>query len=87
MDITEYVVEGTSYDRDEWIKFWGGIRQGPLKNMYTLKLGTYFYKSRECYFSWDRSIGKDGKEYYTISDVDPRNEKERRLNPKSKEFE
>jgi len=78
MRLTDYVIEGNSYSSDEWSEFWVKIRNGPLKRMHLINLGYNYYSSRECYFSWDRTIGKNGSVRYIITYVDPRNEQQRR---------
>jgi hypothetical protein len=78
MSISEYIVEGDSFNHKEWIELWGKLREGPLRDMHTIKLGYSEYSSQECYFSWTRKIGADQNTQYTISCVDTRREIDRR---------
>ena len=78
MSISDYLVKGKSYNSDEWIELWETLRKGPLKEMHTLNLGYTYYSSKECYFSWTRTIGENKNIHYVISSVDTRNVLERR---------
>ena len=78
MSISEHIIVGTSYNSEEWIIYGRNFVKALLKICTQLILDLTTIVQENVIFHGIEQLKKIGKECYTISNIDPRNEKERR---------